>query len=118
MTGLPLVAWKLVDATEWAAARTSGAYAGSTVDLADGYIHMSAADQLSATAAKHYAGRSELVLLEVDLSDFGDALKWEVSRGDALFPHLYIDLPLSAVTSERRLSVTPDGQMVFEDHHL
>lgn len=118
MTGLPPVAWKLVDAPEWAAARKTGTYAGSAVDLADGYIHMSTADQLSATAGKHYAGRSDLVLLEVDLSGFGDALKWEVSRGDALFPHLYVDLPLSAVRSERRLSVTADGEMVFEENDL
>ncbi|WP_421730536.1 DUF952 domain-containing protein [Brevundimonas sp.] len=93
----PTFAYKIIDATEWGAAQAAGAYAGSAVDLADGYIHMSTADQLSETATKHYAGRAGLVLLTVDLGRLGADLVWEPSRGGAMFPHLYAGLPVSAV---------------------
>lgn len=109
------LAWKLVDRTEWAAARVAGAYAGSAVDLADGYIHLSGADQLAETARRHYAGRSGLMLVAVDLRSLGDDLKWEASRGGALFPHLYAPLPVAATTRERPLSVDAEGVMQFED---
>ncbi|RZJ03792.1 MAG: DUF952 domain-containing protein [Brevundimonas sp.] len=106
-------AYKLVDRAEWEAARAEGAYAGSAVDLADGYIHMSTADQLVETAGKHYRGRNELLLVEVDLS--GLDVTWEASRGGALFPHLYAPLPLTAAASERGLSVDDEGVMRFAD---
>lgn len=109
------VAYKLVDRTEWAAARAAGTYAGSAIDLADGYIHLSGADQLAETARRHYAGRSELMLVVVDLRSLGAALKWEASRGGALFPHLYASLPVAAATVERPLSVDEDGVMRFDD---
>ncbi|KAK0338532.1 hypothetical protein LTR94_038278, partial [Friedmanniomyces endolithicus] len=78
------VAYKIIDAGEWREAVAEGRYEGSAVDRADGYIHLSAADQLEATAAKHYAGQTELMLVEVDLTALGDALIWEPSRGGAL----------------------------------
>lgn len=109
------LAFKLVDQAEWTAARTAGVYAGSAVDLADGYIHLSGADQLAETARRHYAGRSALVLVTVDLSGLGDDLKWESSRGGALFPHLYAPLPVAAAAGERALSVDAGGLMRFED---
>lgn len=109
------VAYKLVDAGEWAAARAAGGYEGSAVDRADGYIHMSTAAQLAETARRHYAGRHGLLLVEVALDELGEALRWEASRGGDLFPHLYGPLPLSAARSERRLAVTTDGAPVFED---
>lgn len=115
MSARPDRAWKLLDAADWDLARLDGAYAGSAVDRADGYIHMSTAEQLSETAAKHYAGRPDLILLEVDLSVLGPAVRWEASRGGALFPHLYADLPASAVRSARRLSVAADGRMILEE---
>lgn len=93
----PTLAYKIIDAADWDAAQVAGAYAGSAVDLADGYIHMSTADQLAETAQKHYAGRTGLVLLTVDLEALGPDLVWEPSRGGALFPHLYASLPVSAV---------------------
>lgn len=107
------VAWKLVDAAEWAAA--GSAWDGSEVDRADGYIHMSMADQLAETAARHYRGRSGLRLLEVDLASLGDRLVREPSRGGALFPHLYGPLPRTAVRYERGLAVDAAGVMRFED---
>lgn len=109
------VAYKLVDRAEWEAARAAGAYAGSAVDLADGYIHMSSAAQLAETARRHYAGRSDLLLVAVDLTVLGEALKWEASRGGDLFPHLFAPLPVSAAREERGLSVDPEGVMRFDD---
>jgi len=108
-------AYKLVDGDEWAAARATGAYAGSAVDRADGYIHMSTAAQLAGTARRHYAGQTGLLLVEVALDRVGPTLKWEASRGGDLFPHLYGPLPLVAATRERRLTVDADGLMRFED---
>ena len=96
------VAYKLVDRAEWTAALAAGAYAGSAVDLADGYIHLSTAAQLAETARRHYAGRTGLVLVEVALAPLGEALKWEASRGGDLFPHLYAELPIHAVVSLQR----------------
>lgn len=111
-------AFKIIDAAEWRDARAAGAYAGSAVDLADGYIHLSSQAQLAETAAKHYAGRSDLMLLDVDLASLGAAIIWEPSRGGALFPHIYGPLTVGAVTRERGLSVTSDGVMVFEEASL
>lgn len=109
------VAYKLVDADEWKAAHGAGAYEGSAVDRADGYIHMSTAAQLAETARRHYAGRDGLLLVEVALDPLGESLCWEPSRGGELFPHLYGPLPLLASRSERRLAVDADGSPVFED---
>jgi uncharacterized protein (DUF952 family) len=90
-------AYKIIDAAEWREAVAEGSYAGSAVDLADGYIHLSTADQLGETARKHYAGRQNLMLLTVDLAAVGDAVVWESSRAGALFPHIYGPLPVRAV---------------------
>ena len=106
-------AFKIVDAAEWAAARAAGAYGGSAVDRADGYIHMSTADQLAETARRHYAGRVGLRLLEVELGALDD-LRWEPSRGGDLFPHLFGPLPVAAVRSDRPLSVAADGAMTLD----
>jgi len=109
------VAYKLVDRGEWDAARAGGAYDGSAVDRADGFIHLSTAAQLAETARRHYASRDGLVLVEVATAPLGEALRWEASRGGELFPHIYGTLPLSAALSERPLSVRDDGTMMFED---
>lgn len=109
------IAYKIVAADEWRAAVAEGRYEGSAVDLADGYIHMSTEDQLAETLRKHYAGQADLLMLSVDLTRFGDDLVWEPSRGGALFPHLYAPLSVAAVTASRRLSVTTDGEIIFED---
>jgi len=91
--------YKILPRTEWDAAVAAGAFAGSAVDLADGYIHFSTAAQVHETAAKHFAGQTDLVLVAIDPATLGDALKWEPSRGGALFPHLYAPLdPALAVT--------------------
>jgi uncharacterized protein (DUF952 family) len=100
------VIYKLMTAREWADTQARGRFAGSPVDRRDGYVHLSGADQVVQTAAEHFAGRTGLVLLTVDPDRLGGALRWEASRGGALFPHLYGPLPLDAVT--RADVVRPD----------
>ena len=109
------LAYKLVDRAEWEAAVAVGSYSGSGVDRTDGYIHMSTRGQLLETARKHYAARHDLVLVTVDLTGLGEALRWEPSRGGDLFPHLYADLPVTAALSSRGLSVDAAGVPLFED---
>ena len=93
---------------EWEAAKSRGVYAGSSQDLADGFIHFSDAQQVETSAAKHRRGQDGLVLLTVDSRALGSALKWEESRGGALFPHLYGDLPFEAVLRLDDLPLGPD----------
>lgn len=90
-------AFKILTAHQWAQFQRDAVFAGAPVDLADGYIHLSAADQVDATRDKHFAGESGLVIVEVDLDQLGDTVRWEVSRGGALFPHIYGGIPISAV---------------------
>jgi len=94
----PTTAYKVLTADQMAALET-GSFAGAPIDLADGYIHLSTAAQLTETVDKHFAGQSDLWVAAVDLSALGEAIKWEESRGGALFPHIYAPLPLSAVVA-------------------
>lgn len=110
----PDVAYKIVDRDEWDTALREGAYQGSAVDRADGYIHMSTAEQLAETARRHYAGRDCLMLVTVALSRLGAGLRWEPSRGGALFPHLYGPLPTAAATAAQGLDVDAEGRMILE----
>jgi uncharacterized protein (DUF952 family) len=105
MTGTahPATAYKILTADQWAQFQTEGVFQGAPVDLADGYIHLSAADQLQGTLDKHFAEQSGLVIAEVDLAALSETVKWEVSRGDALFPHIYGPLPMAAVLGVREL---------------
>jgi uncharacterized protein (DUF952 family) len=96
-----MIAFKILTADQWQQFQTDGAFAGAPVDLADGYIHMSTAEQVDETLARHFAGQTGLVIVSIDLDTLGDALKWELSRGGALFPHYYGKLPMSAVTATR-----------------
>lgn len=89
--------YKLLDAAEWREAVAEGVFHGSAVDLTDGYIHLSTAAQLDETARKHFAGRTNLMRLTVDLEALGDKVLWEPSRGGALFPHIYGPMPVAAV---------------------
>lgn len=98
---------------EWAVAESAGRYGGSSQDQADGFIHFSDASQVEASAAKHRAGQAGLVLLSVEPAALGEALKWEPSRGGALFPHLYGELPLAAVRRVDDLPLGPDGRHRF-----
>jgi uncharacterized protein (DUF952 family) len=105
----PEFIYKVAPRALWAAAETAGRFAGAPVDLADGFIHFSTADQLAETLSKHFAGQADLVLAAIRTSALGPALKWEVSRGGARFPHLYAPLDMGTVAWTRPLAVAADG---------
>jgi len=105
--------YKIMGRAEWAAAQVAGIYEGSEHDRRDGFIHFSTAEQAAETAAKHFAARDDLLLLTITTDGFGDALKWEPSRGGALFPHLYAPLALEAVIKVRELPLGSDGVHLF-----
>ena len=109
----PDVAWKILTGPQMAALLAQGSFAGAPVDLADGYIHMSTQDQLAGTLAKWFAGQDDLHLAAVDLAALGDAIRWEEARGGALFPHIYADLPLSAVLVHAPLRWAAPGEPVL-----
>ena len=100
--------YKIATAEQWRQAQMHGRFAGAPVDLADGFIHFSTTETVRETAAKHFAGQSELVLAAVDAQVLGDKLKWEVSRGGALFPHLYRELDLGEVLWSKPLPLRDD----------
>jgi uncharacterized protein (DUF952 family) len=103
------IIYKICPAAQWLEAECSGAFRGSEIDLRDGFIHFSSAAQTAETAAKHFTGQHDLVLVHVDAAKLGDKLKWEPSRGGALFPHLYGELDLAAVSRVEPLPLGPDG---------
>lgn len=105
--------YKILPAALWQEAQATGVFRGAPVDLADGYIHFSTAEQAAETAAKHFAGQTNLMLLHVDTAALGDALKWEPSRGGALFPHLYAELDVTHVRRADPLPLGADGCHVF-----
>ena len=97
----------------WREAARSGVFRGASIDLRDGYIHFSTAAQAVETAEKHFAGERDLVLVAVDAGALGENLRWETSRGGALFPHLYGELELAAVTRIDPLPLGADGHHEF-----
>jgi uncharacterized protein (DUF952 family) len=107
------VIYKICPAALWREAEAAGRFCGSPIDRQDGFIHFSTAAQAAETAAKHFAGQRDLLLMSVDASALGAALKWEPSRGGALFPHLYGELDLKAVRKVEPLPLGPDGRHAF-----
>ena len=105
--------YKICPEPLWRAAEATGVFEGSPVDLRDGYIHLSTASQVRETAARHFAGERKLLLIAVDPAELGDSLRWEPSRGGALFPHLYGALPLWAVRSVVALPQDGRGGHIF-----
>jgi uncharacterized protein (DUF952 family) len=103
------IAYKVMSAAEWQQMQRDGAFNGSPVDVADGYIHLSFASQLAATLERHFGGVDGLMLVVVDLSQLGSTVRWEPARGGELFPHIYGTLPLKAVVSAGALERTADG---------
>jgi uncharacterized protein (DUF952 family) len=110
---LPLAAqqtvFKICSKHEWSTASNAGAFSGSTDDLRDGYIHLSTAEQALETARKYFSQRDDLVLIAFDAVQLGAQLRWEASRGGALFPHLYAPLPTTMAISVEPLKLMPDG---------
>ena len=105
----PALAYKVLTSEQMAAFARDGVFAGAPVDVADGFIHLSTAEQLTATVDKHFAGQEGLWVLEVDLAALGAVVKWEPSRGGALFPHAYAMLPLGAVVARGLLERDGEG---------
>ena len=103
------VIYKICQRKEWPEAEHHGEFRGSEADARDGFIHFSTAAQLAGTAAKHFTGATDLLLVAVDAGALGQALKWETSRGGELFPHLYAALPLKAVRWTRPLADEVNG---------
>lgn len=101
----------------WDQAQAQGAFTGAPIDVADGFIHFSTPKQVKETAAKHFAGQDDLLLIAIDSTRLGDALKYEVSRGGDLFPHLYAPLNPSDAVWIKPLPLGSDGQHIFPDLH-
>ena len=110
-----MMIYKVLRPAEWDDLQRDGETAGAPIDVADGFVHLSTADQLAETLAKHFEGVTDLVCLACPAEPMTDALKWEPSRGGALFPHLYRPLRMSDVAWHRPIGwdgarhVLPDG---------
>jgi uncharacterized protein (DUF952 family) len=113
MSEFPLVAYKVLTGAQMAQLERDGVFAGAPVDMADGYIHLSTAAQLTETVTKHFAGQDDLHLVAVDLAVLGNAVKWEASRGGQLFPHIYATLALSAAIAYGPLERAADGTVAL-----
>jgi uncharacterized protein (DUF952 family) len=109
------IIYKIAPKALWHEAEAAGRFDGAPIDLEDGFIHFSDAGQVRETAAKHFAGHDDLLLVAIDAGALGDALKWEVSRGGALFPHLYAPLSLDHVIWVKDLPLGPNGTHVFPE---
>lgn len=107
--------YKIVPEPAWRSAETAGRFEGSPADLADGFIHFSTAGQVAETAARHFSGQRDLLLVEVDAAALGTGLRWEPSRGGDLFPHLYEPFALSAVRRVMSLPLGLDGTHAFPE---
>lgn len=107
----PQTAYKVLTAEQMGSLERDGSFAGAPVDLADGYIHLSTAEQLTETVDKHFAGQSDLHVAAVDLGAFGESLRWEEARGGKLFPHLYGPLPLETVVAYGPLERDEEGRV-------
>ncbi len=109
------IIYKICPQLLWRKAEKAGFFVGAPIDIQDGYLHFSTAEQVRETAARHFAGQRDLLLIAIDADSLGEALRYEPSRGGDLFPHLYAHLPLSAVRWVKPLPLGKDGQHVFPD---
>jgi uncharacterized protein (DUF952 family) len=105
--------YKIVPAALWRDAEAADCFEGASVDKADGFIHFSTGEQVAETAARHFAGQDDLLLVAVDPETLGDALKWEPSRGGDLFPHLYAPLAVDQAAWVKPLPCRTDGTHDF-----
>ena len=103
------VIYKICPALLWQTAEKAGSFAGAPIDVQDGYLHFSTGKQVRETAAKHFAGQNDLLLIAIDADSLGPALRYEPSRGGDLFPHLYAPLAMSAVAHSAPIKVATDG---------
>ena len=111
-----MLVYKILRAPEWAELRHYGVSAGAPIDVKDGYVHLSTAEQVRETCARHFAGEDHLMLLALDAAKLEPLLRWEVSRDDALFPHLYRSLRMSDLVWHHTLPLGEDGHHIFPDN--
>jgi uncharacterized protein (DUF952 family) len=109
------IIYKISPRADWQAAVAAGVFRGAAVDLEDGYIHFSTAAQVAETAAKHFAGQADLILIAIDAAALAPDLKWEPSRGGALFPHLYALLPVAHALAIYDLPLAGDGTPIIPE---
>jgi uncharacterized protein (DUF952 family) len=109
-----MLIYKIFRAPEWQVLVDHGETDGAPIDIADGFVHFSTATQAAETAAKHFAGEADLILVALDADALGDALKWEVSRGGAEFPHLYRKMTMDDVSWHKPLPLI-DGAHQFPE---
>lgn len=109
MTGGEHLVYKILTGEQWQAFQQDGEFAGAPVDLADGFIHLSAGHQVAETARRHFGDQTEIWLIAVDARALGESLKWEISRGGEPFPHFYGELTLESVVSHRRVTRQQDA---------
>lgn len=110
------IVYKIISKAEWEIALREKEFCGAEIDLTDGYIHLSTASQVRETAARHFKGRDDLLLLSIDSDTFSGNMKWEPSRGGDLFPHLYRSLPVQNVERVDSLKRDDLGVHVFPEH--
>jgi uncharacterized protein (DUF952 family) len=111
----PEFIYKICSDKGFAAAQAAGTFEGMPIDYADGFIHFSTAEQLPETLALHFSGYADLVLFAVRSFDLGSMLRWEASRGGALFPHVYGTFPMSIVAWSAPISVAADGTCILPE---
>ena len=110
---IPKLIYKVTSQSEWRTAQSEGVFTGAPIDFQDGYIHFSRESQVRETVEKHFQGKTELLLLIVEIDRLGHEIKWEESRGGQLFPHLYAPLAIEAVVEVIELPIGKDGRFVF-----
>lgn len=106
---------KILRSEEWAGFQLAGEFHGSAIDISDGFIHLSTPAQVAETARQHFSGEDGLTLIAIDPRAPGDALRWEPSRGGALFPHIYGVLEMSHLLWAESLPIGPDGLHMLPD---
>lgn len=106
--------YKIATAEQWRLAEATGVFEGAPIDLVDGYIHFSTAEQVASTLEKYFAGQQGLLLVAVTAERFGAELRWEPARGGQLFPHLYAPLPVAAANRVSEIPIGPDGRHDIE----
>jgi uncharacterized protein (DUF952 family) len=110
--------FKVLPCALWKAARAAGSFKGSADDVRDGFIHLSSAGQLHGTLAKYFRHQPDLMLIGFSSAALGSALKWEASRGGALFPHYYGDLPVALALWQQPLALGPEGIPHVDDKDM
>lgn len=109
------IVYKICDQQLWSVAESEAVFAGAEIDLADGFIHFSTADQVASTLEKHFSGRNDLLLIAIDAGMLGDKIVYEAARGNMLFPHLYQPLEMRYVLWVKPLPLSENDKHQIPD---